>query len=895
MTPLPMLLRRLWPRQFTTQLGLFVSALLVVGIFGYTLFTTLEQAKREQTAMTDGVGDILESLALSSSHPLLAGDYGAVERLFLHSAKTHPEILALRIMGPGGHVLTQVERTPGGLPELAFDFPSQAPPADRLPSHYWLDARGELLDGTDFRWWASRLVGWHPLDDHGYAGVIQIEVATDALKQHLLGIVLNGVVAALVTAGLGLFLLWLYMHRPVAAILGASRFAEKLTRRLGEQLPPFEGPREIEALVRALNETSLWLYTKEMSAAAAQQRLEAVFGNISDALLTVNEDGMIENANAAAASLFGYPVRALVGLESAALLPDWSDLLEVDQTGKVQVETQAARRDGQAFPCDVTLSGFTLHDLPYHIVVVRDITARKQNEEALRRAKEAAEAANRLKSEFLANMSHEIRTPMNGVIGMTDLVLETELNPEQRKYLELARSSADHLLAIINDILDFSKIEAGKLDISPVVLDLSGFLSELLVVQEARARQKGLAFSLDLGPDLPERILADPVRLCQVLVNLIGNAIKFTEQGGLTLAVTRSEPGVPTALHFSVADTGIGIDPAKLDTIFEAFTQADGSITRKYGGTGLGLSISNKLVQLMGGRMWAESRAGQGACFHFTLPLAAPGAAISPILVAPAAPPRPAPSLAHLNILLAEDNPVNQTLATALLQKLGHQVLVVSDGAQAAAEYLLGDFDLILMDVMMPSMDGLEATRHIRAEETARRGPRIPIIAMTASAMTGDRERCLEAGMDGYVSKPVNPQLLSQEIERVMANPLESPLPTDAASEPPVPDLPVYDRADALSRIDGDAALLDSLLDMFRNDARNYLDEVRRNLAAPDLALLGRAAHTLKSVLAAFSARRAERVAWALEHAAKAGEASDCQALVPELEAEVAEFLRVLG
>ena len=894
MTRLPRLLGRLWPRQFTTQLGLFVSGLLVLCIFGYTLFTTLDQVEREQTAMTDGVADILESLALSSSHPLLAGDYGAVERLLLHSAQAHPEILALRIMGPGGHLLTQVRRAPGGSPELAFDFPRLTPPAGLLPDHYWLDSRGEPIDSADFRWWASQLVAWHALDEHGYAGVLQIEVAADTLKQHLQRVVLNGMVAALVAVGLGLFVLWLYMHRPVAALLGATSFAEKLTRRLGEQLPPYQGPQEIEALVRALNETSLWLYTKEMSATTAQQRLEAVFGNISDALLTVNADGMIENANAAATSLFGYPVHQLVGLESVVLLPDWPDLLDPDQTGKVQLETQAARQDGRLFPCDVTLSRFTLNELPYRIVVVRDITQRKQNEEALRRAKEAAEAANRLKSEFLANMSHEIRTPMNGVIGMTDLVLETELNPEQRKYLELARSSAGHLLAIINDILDFSKIEAGKLDISPEPLDLTDFLTELVAVQEARARQKGLAFSLERAPDLPEQFQADPVRLCQVLVNLIGNAIKFTEQGGITLALAWADPGVSTELRFTVADTGIGIDPAKLDTIFEAFTQADGSITRKYGGTGLGLSISNKLVQLMGGRMWAESQAGQGTRFHFTLPLAAPGGLIQPAPGGAPAPSRPAQSPAHLNILLAEDNAVNQTLATALLQKLGHQVLVVGDGAQAVAEFLLGDFDLILMDVMMPDMDGLEATRHIRGEESARRGRRIPIIAMTANAMTGDRERCLEAGMDGYVSKPINPQWLSQEIERVMANQPESPAPTDAASTEPVTDLPVYDRAAALARIDGDADLLDSLLDMFRNDAQRYLDEVRRRLAEADLPLLGQTAHTLKGVLGTFVAGRAEQVARALENAAKHGDASSCRALVPELEAEVAAFLRAL-
>ncbi|MEI7989438.1 MAG: PAS domain S-box protein, partial [Chloroflexota bacterium] len=514
----------------------------------------------------------------------------------------------------------------------------------------------------------------------------------------------------------------------------------------------------------------------------SRQNLQILFNSITEFLFILDSSGCIQDVNPVACGRLAYSAQELQGQNVLMVHPPERR----DEVAAVIADMLAGRRDS----CDIPLQTKTGELIPVETVVTkgewggkpalfgisRDISERKKVEEELQRINAEfenqtaianqmaaeAEQATLVKSAFLANMSHEIRSPMNGVIGMTSLLLNSSLNEEQRNYAEMIRTSGESLLNLINDILDFSKNEAGRLELEDLDFDLLSSLDTLVSAQGVLAREKSLELICAVDPNVPSFLRGDPRRLRQILTNLISNAIKFTQHGEVAIHVTKlSETKDEVTLRFAVRDTGIGIPPEKLGLLFDKFRQADSSITRQYGGTGLGLAISKQLVELMGGEIGVQSQEGKGSEFWFTLRLK--------MLIE-----RRAASLrqtdaefitqtldTHKRILLVEDKIVHQKVALGILKKLGLRADVAANGLEALHALENQPYDLVLMDVQMPEMDGLEATHQIRNLQSKVLDHEIPIIALTANAMPGDRERCFQAGMNDYVEKPVNAQVLA--------------------------------------------------------------------------------------------------------------------------------------
>jgi two-component system, sensor histidine kinase and response regulator len=780
-------------------------------------------------------------------------------------------------------------------------------------------------------------------------------------------------------------------------------------------------------------------------------------------ILMVHQDGLITEANEAFLDLVGYSRQEFqqYGLRWDKLTaPEYASL---DRQGIDQLITTGAsppwekelvRKDGSRVH---VLNGLAVlkGSRDRCLCFVLDISTQKEAEAQLKRAKEAADQANRAKSAFVANISHEIRTPMNAILGMTELLLDTSVSAEQRDYLTVVQESAESLLSLINNVLDFSKIEAGKLEIEHVEFGVRDTVAGILKSLAVAAHKRGLELVLNLDPAVPNRVTGDPIRLRQILVNLVGNAIKFTEQGDVVVRLSVDRREIETVfLHFAVSDTGIGIPHEKRDSVFQAFEQGDASRARKYGGTGLGLAICAKLVELIGGRIWFENNPDGGTTFHATgrfgvvdsdeISFAArPGgdredlrdlrvlvvddnpasrAALEGCLKSWGMQPRlvgnaraaqeaverqstreqpfavalvdahmpgpdgfsfaewlrreaagrvgptimllhsvdrasdlarcdelgvaayvtkpinhselfdtllallvreeengtvvradageaPAPNyrVTGLRILLAEDSPFNQKLVLGVLGKRGHELTVANNGQEAVALAASRDFDLIFMDIQMPEMDGLEATKRIRARERET-GRRVPIIAMTAQAIKGMRERCLSVGMDDYLVKPVRAREIYDKLEALFANraafatsPTATPIaptevvPSAAQLAPTTVSRPTgtsaIDWDSAIAVVDGDRELLGEIVAAFLVEGPSLLEEIRYALAAGDAVRLRRGAHTLKGALRTLGIESAAELATELEEIGRRGDLSQASAPMARLESQLDQIL----
>jgi len=776
----------------------------------------------------------------------------------------------------------------------------------------------------------------------------------------------------------------------------------------------------------------------------SEERYRTILESIEDGYYELDIAGNFTFFNESLCKVLGYLKDEIMGInirqsvdeESTIKILETLDTVHKTGLASEALDWKLIRRDGSKryIEASVSLIEDTEDKATGFRGIIRDVSRRKEAE-ALQHEKVAAEAASRSKSEFLANMSHEIRTPLNSIIGLVELMRGTDLSPDQREDLDVVISAAYALLSVINDILDFSKIEAGKLELEEVDFNLRDFIGETLKIMAIKAHEKGLELAYRVAPDIvSDHLVGDPSRFRQILLNLVGNAIKFTDEGEVVVSVHQEQQTENQVyLHFSVADTGVGIPKEKTETIFSAFKQADGSISRRFGGTGLGLAVSAQLVNLMGGRIWVESEAGQGSSFQFTssflvqadkpdkpdtddlpagvdirgvrvlvvddnatsreilqemleswqlFPKAAsgmkeaqqifgqveqsgipfdvilidsdmpetdgfslarwiksketihskiimmltssnqrgqidlqdlgaratvtkpvrPSDLLDAIIIAlglkvpvPEVPIKVAEQIPGakedaLQILVAEDTPFNQKFILRLLDRWGHQAVIAENGREALEAWSEDSFDIVLMDIQMPEMDGLEATRAIRETEK-KTGGHIPIIALTAHAMKGDRERCLAAGMDEYISKPISPEMLYKAIQDLVTGESQDAPGIEASEEEA---LPAFSKQTLLKAFEHDWSFFEDVVDMFVSDYPAMMTTIREAVKTKDAVSLQRAAHSLKGMLRNFQAEAGAKKALELEEMGRQSIFEDADQAYELLSIELAKLEKIL-
>lgn len=620
-------------------------------------------------------------------------------------------------------------------------------------------------------------------------------------------------------------------------------------------------------------------------------RLRSILDTAVDGIITIDSRGLIQSFSPSAEHMFGWRADEVIGRNIKMLMPEPDKSRHDDYLGNYLAsgvpkiigsgrEVMGLRKDGSLLPMRLAVGRVDLPNELLFVGFVTDITERHALEVSLRETAERAERAAAAKSIFLANMSHEIRTPMNSIIGFTELLLKSELTENQRGHLNTVRQSARSLLGLLNDILDTTRLEKGGMALESISFSLKGLVRQIESSLRLSAHAKKLAFLVHYPEDMPEYFTGDPLRVQQVLTNLLGNAIKFTERGSVNLTLSYEDG----AVHAYIRDTGIGMSPSQLESIFAPFTQADASISRRFGGTGLGTTIARQLVDLMGGSISVESRLGQGSVFHVQLPLHV-GRKPAPVKIETHLHMQPS-----LNILVADDVPQNLELAQLMLEDLGHRVTPARDGEDALARYTEGFFDLVLMDVHMPGIDGLQATRSIREyERSVQRSP-VPIIALTASVMAEDQRAAREAGMDGFAVKPLDAAQLTAEIARVMrADRPSGPVAQGARSG----EGPRINWNTGTARWGGEARLMDALRGFFDElDVRHPLPRADEEVIDWDAVRFS--LHGIRGAAGNLAMTEVADLAAYLEGCLRAGERSVVRPRLTELRGLLAEAEREL-
>jgi PAS domain S-box-containing protein len=833
-------LRTAWRRDILLRLGFGIFLAVAISTAIYTTYVMQALRSEAEQNLNERAERLAAVLSQALARPLFDINSAAVSSVVDASGAT-PEVLVLRVLSPDGA-------------ELASYVSPLREPVAAINVH-------RKISFSDAR--------------HSYpVGAIDLSLSRRQMDGDLRRQIFNTVAANLLLAlgiVLSIFIVGRRAARPFADIQAGL---EKLTRgetdiklsgigredqvgRLSDAVLRFRDTlvrlRDAEHALRDLNsdlERRISERTAELSAAAqmardSQAKLQTIVDTALDAVVRMDTNGRIVGWNAQAELTFGWSREDALGLElDKTIIPA---RYRYDHRRGVQrhlasgdglqrrIEVYALRRNGEEFPVELSITQVKTEERDGYefCAFIRDISDRREREQKLVYANVMAEAANIAKSEFLANMSHEIRTPMSAVIGMAYLALRTEMTPKQHDYISKIHRAALSLLGIINDILDFSKIEAGRLELEAIPFLLEDVLENVNSVTAQRAADKGLAYLVDVPPEVPRHLVGDPLRLGQVLINLVNNAVKFTHEGELELRCRqqgRLDEYGRAVLRFSVRDTGIGMTPQQKSKLFRAFSQANGSTTRQYGGTGLGLSISQQLVRLMGGNIDVESGLGHGSIFQFDLRFAlSDAAALAAQHQAPSGEPAQMAKLPErrtARVLLAEDSADNQDVTSELLTLQGLSVDVVANGREALDRLMAAGphaYDLVLMDLGMPVMDGHEATLLLRQDS---RFSEVPVIAVTSHALAGMQARCLAEGMQDYVTKPIDPQRLYSVLSRWLGISMKV--------IPPLPPLPEVadggtcdDTADALQAVAG----LRSLLAEFSGDSQDYFKRARACLA----------------------------------------------------------------